>query len=86
MTFIRSKSLDKAIYIGEYLKMSTNILKTDDLDFEDSWKFFKNQKSTKLSFTDCNIIKIMERYDIKNLATFDKEFSKVKDINVINDV
>ena len=82
-TFIRSKSLDKAIYVGEYLKMSTVILKVDDSDFEDAWELFKNQKSTKLSFTDCSIIKLMERYGINNLATFDKEFSKINGINVI---
>ena len=43
----------------------------------------KNSKKTKLSFTDSSIILTMKEYNIPNLVSFDKEFKKVKGINLI---
>mgnify|MGYP001566604286 CR=1 FL=1 len=51
--------------------------------FEQTWRIFSSQKETKLSFTDCSILSIMQEQGIKNLATFDEEFKKIKDINLI---
>ena len=41
--------------------------------------------NTKLSFIDCAILEIMKENKIKNLVTFDKEFKRVKNINLIKD-
>ena len=35
------------------------------------------------SFTDCTTLALMEKENIKNIATFDKDFKKIKEINVI---
>lgn len=43
----------------------------------------ENSKKTKLSFTDSSIILTMKEYNIPNLVSFDKEFKKVKGINLI---
>lgn len=43
----------------------------------------ENSKKTKLSFTDSSIILTMKEYNIPNLVSFDKEFKKVKCINLI---
>ena len=82
--FVRSKNLMTAIKAGENLKISTEILEVDKSVFEDAWNTFKNQKGTKFSFTDCTIIELMKKNDISNIATFDEDFTKVKEINVIN--
>lgn len=43
----------------------------------------ENSKKTRLSFTDSSIILTMKKYNIPNLVSFDKEFKKVKGINLI---
>lgn len=83
VTFIRSHSLQKAILAGEKMKTSTRILKVDDFTFEQAWNLFKNQ-NTKLSFTDCSILSVMRAHGIPYIATFDKEFSSVNWINIID--
>jgi len=46
-------------------------------------EFFKKQKETGFSFTDCTSISIMRRMNIRNIATFDRDFLKLKEVNVI---
>ncbi|MEM2083464.1 MAG: type II toxin-antitoxin system VapC family toxin [Nitrososphaerota archaeon] len=81
--FIRLKNLIETVRIGEYLRKSTKLLEVASSDFEDAWKIFKKQKETDFSFTDCTSISLMKRMNIKNIATFDEDFLKVKEINVI---
>ena len=40
--------------------------------------------NTKLSFTDAAVLEIMAEHNIPNLVTFDKEFKRCKEINIIN--
>ena len=44
-----------------------------------------NSKKTKLSFTDSSIILTMKEYDISNLVSFDEEFKRMDDINLIEE-
>lgn len=81
--FIRLKNLSKTVKIGEIIKKSTELLEVERPDFENAWEFFKKQKMTTFSFTDCTTLEIMKRKDINNIATFDKDFKKIKEVNVI---
>lgn len=81
--FIRLKNLDRTIEIGETLRKSTEIIDVEKLSFEHAWKFFKEQEGTKFSFTDCTTISVMQSRNIKSIATFDKDFQKIKEINVV---
>jgi len=83
VVLIRSKSLSETIKIGESIRKSTELLEVETTDFEDAWKFFKRQKITRFSFTDCTTLEMMKKNEIKNIATFDEDFVKVKGINVI---
>ena len=42
-----------------------------------------NSNKTKLSFTDSSIILTMKEFEIDSLVTFDKEFKRIEDINLI---
>ena len=42
------------------------------------------EKLERLSFTDCTIVAFMKTFNIKSLATFDKEFKKIKEIQVVD--
>jgi len=73
---------DESIRLGNFLFENLNIIKITDKLFSDSWKIFK--ENNKLSFTDCSNIAIMKAFGIKKIATFDKSFNKIKDIEIIS--
>ena len=83
VTFSRTKDLEKATKLGTSLKKST-LIKLIDKDFDETWELFRNQKGTKLSFTDCSNLVIMKKTGTRNIATFDEDFKKIKEINVIS--
>ncbi len=83
VTFGRTKNLGKAVLIGDSLKSASEVLKVDEADIEHAWKLFKNQKSTKLSFTDCTTLAVMKRNSIENIATFDDDFKKIEGTRVV---
>ena len=74
----------------ESIKAIDDILSFTDLIFVEkeifnrSWELFKNQDNTKLSFTDCSIIAMSKSKGIREIATFDEEFKKIKDIIIFN--
>ena len=76
----RIKNLQTVVAYGEDLKEGSRLITVEKLDFDEAWNFFKHQKDTFLSFTDCLTAVLMKKYRIKYLATFDKEFSKLKEI------
>lgn len=84
VTLIRSKSTEKAVLVGNYIKQAIEILKINEDIFEDSWKMFKSQKSSKFSFTDCSNVSLMKERNIIYIATFDQEFKKVPFIRVLS--
>ncbi|MBS3077032.1 type II toxin-antitoxin system VapC family toxin [Candidatus Pacearchaeota archaeon] len=84
VTFLKTKDLEKAIFLGEKIKQSAKMIKIDAALFDSAWNIFKEQTNTKMSFTDCTNIAIMQSSKIKNIATFDKDFEKIKEINVIS--
>ena len=83
VALIRLKNLSKIIQVGEDIRFFTHILKINEKLFEKSWQIFKEQKATKFSFTDCTILALMKENNIKNLVTFDDEFKRIKEINLI---
>lgn len=79
----KTKDLLLAEDLGVILKSSMRIINITEEIFESAWQIFKEQKDTKFSFTDCTVLALMKEKSIKNLATFDKDFKRVKEINVI---
>ena len=51
--------------------------------FLDTLETFRNQVGTRLSFTDAAIVTVARRYDDGMVATFDRDFRKIKGITVI---
>lgn len=56
---------------------------------ENTFKIFENYKGSnsnkaKLSFTDSSIVLTMREFEISNLLSFDKEFKRVDEINIVN--
>jgi len=53
---------------------------TDVSVFEKAWRLFESASS--LSFTDCTSVAFMRLFKVKKIATFDKDFGGIKDIEV----
>ncbi len=83
-TLQKTGDLKKAVRVGENLRNSLEIINLELEILEEAWLIFKEQKDIKFSFTDCTILATTEGNIIKNIATFDKDFEKIKEINVIH--
>lgn len=82
--FIRLKNLSITVEIGETIRKSMEIIDVEKTQFEEAWRIFKKQKKTDFSFTDCTTVAIMKAKNIKNIATFDEDFKKIKWLNIID--
>lgn len=72
--------IDNFILLNEY-----NIPNYNNKTFSIFEKYLgKKSNKTKLSFTDSSILVTMAEFDIKNLVSFDEEFKRVKNIELIN--
>lgn len=82
VTVTKRKANSKtAIEIGKFLLDSEIfIAKVDSMVFQKSWELFQ---SNDLSFTDCSNIAFMNLFDIRKIATFDKGFKNIKNVQVI---
>jgi|SRR3989344_509163 len=82
LLLVKLKDLNKVVERCELIK-GLDMFRVNELIFEQAWKIFKEQKNTKLSFTDCTIIATMKSKGIQNIATFDEDFKEIENINVI---
>ena len=69
--------------LGQKIRMSTPLFNIDNHIFEKAWDYFAECK-LNLSLVDCTNLVIMETFKIEFLATFDKEFKKIKEIKVVD--
>ena len=79
----RAISSEKIISIGNTLLSDQKIkmLEVNMGVFFQSWEQFK--KLSKLSFTDCTSIILSEEFNINNIASFDSDFDRIKEIHII---
>ena len=79
----RAISSEKIITIGNTLlsDQKIRILEVNMEVFFQSWEQFK--KFGKLSFTDCTSIILSKEFSINNIASFDSDFDKIKEIKRI---
>ena len=79
----RRANKETAIRVGKYLLNSEILIaKIDHFIFEKAWELFQNTK--ELSFTDCTNIAFMQIFGIKKIATFDKGFDNLKNVEVVD--
>lgn len=79
------KSNDKAgtVALGTKLLQSIPIINIDNHIFREAWKIFTDTK-LNLSFTDCTNLALLELIGTNKIATFDKAFKEIKNIEVID--
>lgn len=74
---------ERAVLLGESILRSILIFNVDEHMLAAAWKIFSTIK-WRLNMTDCTHIAVMEATSVLAIATFDKEFTKVKEINIIS--
>ncbi|MBI2671305.1 type II toxin-antitoxin system VapC family toxin [Candidatus Woesearchaeota archaeon] len=79
---LRKMGKEKALALCQKIIQSVPIITTNQHIFQKTWDFFKETK-TNLSFTDCTNI-ILARLIKSKIVSFDREFKKVEDIEVID--
>jgi predicted nucleic acid-binding protein len=79
------KSMEAAKDVGNVLleAREIEIMKASEV-FERSWDIFTNQENTALSFVDASNLACMEKKKIKKIATFDKDFLRRSEVEVVN--
>ena len=83
LTVLQRKSNKKtAIELGKFILDSEFLIaEIDKQTFQKAWEIF--QQDNNFSFTDCTILAFMWTFGINQIATFDKEFSKISNIEVV---
>jgi predicted nucleic acid-binding protein len=78
------RSMDAAKEVGNVLleAREIEIMRASEV-FERSWEIFSNQENTGLSFVDASNLACMEIRKIRKIATFDKDFIKIKSVEVV---
>ncbi|MBI3032033.1 type II toxin-antitoxin system VapC family toxin [Candidatus Woesearchaeota archaeon] len=79
---MRKYGKENALMIGNKLFNSTMILSINETLLKEAWKLFNDNKST-LNLVDCTNIIAVKSLGAKYIATFDKEFEKIKEIKVL---
>ena len=81
-------SFKKTNYIIEPTKIINILLKTSKIDYLDEEDYFESLEIFKyynqtINFSDCTILKTMEKNKVNKIVSFDKAFDKVKGITRI---
>jgi len=81
---VKTKNLKKVLELGEALLNSALLFKVDEEIFHLAWNIFKEQRKPRFSFTDCTIIATCKVNGIRNIATFDQDFKRLKGYTIIS--
>ena len=75
-TLARTKKLELAIGVGEYVLGTPRIrkLRVSEDVFDSAWGKFKSLGGRPMSFTDCTSLALMEKSGVRNIASFDSGF------------
>ncbi|WP_211198875.1 type II toxin-antitoxin system VapC family toxin [Candidatus Nitrosotenuis uzonensis] len=82
VSFLKLKSLKEATRIGKLVRQSCNMIYTEKNVFESAWQIFSEQR-LQLSFVDCITIATMKNQKIRQIATFDRDFTKIEEMDVV---
>ncbi len=80
---LRKTNKEGTINLGQTILKTTPIVNIDNHLFNESWRLFKVLKQN-LSFTDCTCLVLLKLTDTKKIATFDKSFKELKEIEVVD--
>lgn len=78
----RKKGKERGVFIGEKLKKSFLIINIDDHLLRNAWILFRTT-TLHLNLVDCTNLVAIHLARAKHIATFDREFQKIKEITTV---
>lgn len=78
----KSKDKTATVLLCEKIIQSIPIINIDKNIFDEAWKIFKETK-TNMNFTDCTSLVLLKLIGSNKIATFDKAFKELNEIEVI---
>lgn len=78
----RKLGQEKACKLGNNILQSTLLFNIDEHLLAEAWKVF-TKTELALSLVDCTNVVAMDLVNTISIATFDQEFKKIKELNVI---
>jgi len=79
---LRKLGKEKTILLGDHILKSMLIINIDDYVLQRAWTFFTKTKLA-LSLVDCTNLIVLEMAQTKDIATLDKEFTKISHVNIV---
>ncbi len=79
---MRKAGKERAKLLGHHLLQSVPLINLDTHLFEETWKLFTQIKQN-LSFTDCSNLILLQLINSNKIATFDKTFREIKNLEVL---
>ena len=73
----------RAVHIGSHILNSFMLVCIDPKQLSGSWEVFSSTR-TPLNLVDCTNVIIAQSLKNKHIATFDKEFLKIRELNIIS--
>ena len=84
VSLMKTKDKEKTIRFGlSILKSNIKMLKVNQEIFKRTWQLFHESK-IKMSFTDFTNLVFLKKFNIEYLATFDKDFRRIRGIHIID--
>ena len=80
---LRKFGKERAKVLGEHIRASALMMHIDKRLLRLAWKLFK-ETPLNLSLVDCTNVELMKATKTDTIATFDKEFFKISELNIIN--
>ena len=80
---LKTKDLARVADLGKNILDAIILFRIDEDAFDLAWRIFRDQLNEELSFTDCTTIAVCRMNGISNIGTFDEDFQKIEDLNVI---
>lgn len=80
---LKTKDLARVADLGQNILDAIVLFRIDEDTFDLAWRIFRDQPNEELSFTDCTTIAVCRMNGISNIGTFDEDFLKIEDLNVI---
>ncbi len=79
----RKSGKEKALVVGKQILKSVVFHNVDEHFLLEAWKLFADT-SLQLNLVDCTNISLTKAYQTEYIATFDKEFQKIKHIIIVD--
>jgi len=79
----KTRSLRRTVELGGTLLNANLLVRIEEDLFNLAWKIFADQQKPSFSFTDCTSIAACRANGISDIATFDEDFRKLEQLNVV---